>query len=83
MTNTTTEGGDIILPATAIQLDKLELHCYVDRSIIEVFALSGRGRVASRIYPDSQGDWSVSVYGDSAADVIVWSLEDMWMLAMS
>ena len=79
LTNTTTEGGDVPLPPDGLPADGLQLVAFIDRSIIEVFALGGRGRVASRIYPqDVNGDWGLSAFGDAGttAQVEAWALGD-------
>ena len=36
MTNTTVEGGDVILPSDGLQLDSLDLVVFLDHNLIEV-----------------------------------------------
>ena len=56
----------------------LQLCC---RSMIEAYALGGRARVTSRIYPtDFKSDWGVATYGPStaSASMDVWAVDSMW-----
>ncbi|KAK9835357.1 hypothetical protein WJX81_004418 [Elliptochloris bilobata] len=41
------QRGNIPLPASGISVDGLSMRVFVDRSLIEVFALNGRGRMAT------------------------------------
>ena len=54
----------------AMQLP-LSLAVWVDHSVVEAFAMGGRGRVASRMYPLTEDvAWGVAVWGKCAlADV--------------
>ena len=81
MTNTTAEGGSIPTPTGGLAVQSVELRLFIDRSIIEVFALGGRGRVASRIYPSGAYNWGLSAFGGMAADGAVWSLDSAWLSA--
>ncbi|KAK9814046.1 hypothetical protein WJX73_010187 [Symbiochloris irregularis] len=76
LTNTTLEGGSIPLPPGGLPTEKLALQVLIDRSIVEVFALGGRGRIASRVYHVSDEDWSLSVFGQgvAAAHINAWTL---------
>lgn len=76
LTNTTVEGGSIPLPPGGLTTEKLALQVLIDRSIIEVFALGGRGRIASRVYHIDADDWSLSLFGQgvAAAHVNAWTL---------
>lgn len=86
-TNTTLEGGRIPLPASGIPFTDLELHVLFDRSLFEVFALGGRGRVTSRVYPADmlQPSWELSLYGKTstsatiAASTMVWQMSECWV----
>lgn len=66
-----------ILPNEA--LDHIRLHVFVDRSIIEVFALDGRAAVTSRVYPDASASGiSLSSSLTTAVESIVWCLDSAW-----
>ncbi|EIE20550.1 hypothetical protein COCSUDRAFT_67413 [Coccomyxa subellipsoidea C-169] len=79
-TNTTTQGGPIPLPASGLSVPAATLRIFVDHSLLEVYALDGRGRVTSRIYPAGMEDsWNVSVFGAFGAapatvDASVWEM---------
>ena len=80
LTNRTVEGGTIPLPPQGLSEDRLTLHVFIDRSIIEVFALGGRGRIASRVY-DSSEDWGLSLFGRGVAlaNVSAWTLGNAFL----
>ena len=91
VTNTSSEGGPLPLPPPGVPATDLRLHTLLDRSLIEIFALGGRGRVASRVYPAGMLDpaWSLSVFGglDSGgaanATVQLWSMSGCWVESIS
>jgi len=68
----------------------IELHAFLDRSVLEVYSQGGRARVTSRVYPE-QADtpWKVAVFShgkrgrtegpDVQADVTVWSISNCWI----
>ncbi len=82
------------LPPRGVLATDLRLHMLLDRSLIEIFALGGRGRVASRVYPAGMlhPEWSLSVFGgfgglDSAgapnATVQLWNMSECWVESIS
>ncbi|CAL8464935.1 g4470 [Coccomyxa elongata] len=79
-TNATTQGRLVPLPASGLPAAEVSLRVFVDRSLLEVFALDGRGRVTSRIYPmGTDNSWGVSPFGTfgaapATANVTVWEM---------
>jgi beta-fructofuranosidase len=56
--------------STALKLlpgeDEVKLHAFVDRSIVEVFAMDGRSAVTARVYPTRNDSVVAAVYaGDT------------------
>jgi hypothetical protein len=55
--------------------------------VTQIFALGGRGRIASRVYPEGMMDpqWSLGLYGASNAgasvkfSATVWEMSDCWV----
>lgn len=58
----------------------IDLHIYVDRASVEVFAGNGRAAGAVQIFPDeSSGGASVIVEGDSAkVDLTIYPMKSIW-----
>lgn len=78
------EGGPIQLPPKGVHLSGLELNILFDRSLIEVFALGGRARIASRIYPEDilKPEWDLELLGSVSSNEAVsvsascWEMQD-------
>ena len=82
------------LPPPGVPATDLRLHMLLDRSLSEIFALGGRGRVASRVYPAGMlhPEWSLSVFGGlgsldlartANATVQLWSMSECWVESIS
>lgn len=94
-TNTTfLEGGPVPLPADASQAWKvpaepLQLSVWVDHNVVEVFAMKGLGRIASRVYPEDDSvawgafAWAVPPESGSgwqvAMDAEAWEMKSAWL----
>ena len=86
-TNTTLEGGPILLPSGGLLASELVLNVFLDHSLIEVFALGGRGRISSRVYAEDilRPKWELSLFGATAGGervavaAQVWSMRDCWL----
>lgn len=91
-TNASIEGGEIPLPAGGLSADDLKLHVLFDRSIFEIFALGGRARITSRVYPAGilAPTWTLSLYGSVtgavaavSASAEVWQMSSCWITDLS
>ena len=51
LSKTSWQGGPVALPEGGLLARDLQLALFVDRSLLEVYALGGRATVTSRIYP--------------------------------
>jgi hypothetical protein len=51
MSSTNMQGGTVPLPPGGVDARNLTLQVFVDRSLLEVYALGGRAVVTSRFYP--------------------------------
>lgn len=83
MSSPTVQGGHVLVPVGGMPGSGLSLRVFVDRSIVEVYAMGGRATVTSRIYPlpppeaiTKEGQvvdaWGMEVFGAwSAGDVQV------------
>lgn len=82
------DGGAVSLPEGGLALDGLRMRVLVDHSLLEVLANDGRGRIASRIYPLSDHNWTVSLFAtlQSAASVCVeaavFAMESCWVASV-
>lgn len=92
MTSPCVQGGPVDLPHNGIKASELGLHVFVDRSMLEVYALGGHGRVTSRVYPLVAGAaWGVRAFGAVGAGmasppwvmtrVDIFSLDSCWRSA--
>ncbi len=67
------------------EMGSLSLDVWVDASVVEAFAMGGRGRVTTRVYPlDEAVAWGVDVFGrcvlsDELSSVGVWELGNAWV----
>lgn len=76
----------MLLPDGGLRSSALKLEILFDHSLFEIFALGGRGRIASRVYAEDilQPDWKLSFWGHtSESDAIhvtakLWEMEDCW-----
>ena len=87
-TNTTVEGGPMPLPKARLPFTGIQLRVLIDHSLFEVFALGGKGRIASRVYPEDIENprWALGllgVVGSNAAtveaSVDVWEMQTSWI----
>lgn len=72
MTQPTEQGGPVKLPNGGVPASNLSLHIFLDRSIMEVYALGGRAVVTSRIYP-------IPLLPPDTADVPAASITEEWL----
>ena len=78
------EGGSIPLPSKGVYGSGLELNILLDHSLIEIFALGGRARISSRIYPEDilkpRWGWelvgTISSFEAVRASAICWEMHD-------
>ncbi|MEW5308893.1 MAG: hypothetical protein WDW38_000814 [Sanguina aurantia] len=89
LTNTSiSHGGPVDLPTSGLDLESsLPLRVLIDHSVVEVYALVGRGRVTSRVYSlEAETAWGLQVFGrvggsgfSMQAQVQVYEMDSCWV----
>lgn len=80
------EGGTIPLPLKGVRCSCLELNILFDHSLIEVFALGGRARIASRVYPEDismKPAWEIELFGSVGLQGVVTGSATSWEMHAS
>jgi beta-fructofuranosidase len=76
------ERGECAVPVELAAGESLELHIFLDRSVLEIFCNSGRTCLTTRIYPQQPDSLGISVFARSGAAVLkaidIWALGSIW-----
>jgi beta-fructofuranosidase len=77
-----TERGPCVAPIAVAASDPMNVHIFLDRSVLEVFAEDGRTDLATRIYPTRPDSLGIRLFSDGAPARVrsldVWQMETIW-----
>ena len=77
------DRGERTAPVELAVGESLELHIFLDNSVLEVFCNGGRTCLATRIYPQQPDSLGIGVFARSGAALLksidIWALGSIWI----